>query len=85
MMLYHSEYESKKTKINEGEVPQYYVENNHPAIIDPELFDLVQTEIQRRGKGNARYSGVTIFSSKVQCAECGGWYGSKVWHSNDKY
>lgn len=23
----------KKTKINEGEVPQYYVENSHPAII----------------------------------------------------
>lgn len=32
-----------------------------------------------------RYSGVSIFSTKVQCAECGGWYGSKVWHSNDKY
>ena len=28
---------------------------------------------------------MTIFSSKVQCSECGGWYGSKVWHSNDKY
>ncbi len=76
---------TKKTKTNEGEVPQYYVENNHPAIIEPELFDLVQSEIQRRGKGSSRYSGVTIFSSKVQCAECGGWYGSKVWHSNDKY
>lgn len=76
---------TKKVKTNEGEVPQYYVENNHPAIIEPELFDLVQSEIQRRGKGSSRYSGVTIFSSKVQCAECGGWYGSKVWHSNDKY
>lgn len=82
---YTVDFLTKKTKINEGEVPQYYVENDHPAIIDPELFDLVQTEIQRRGKENARYSGVTIFSSKVQCAECGGWYGSKVWHSNDKY
>ena len=82
---YTVDFLTKKTKINEGEVPQYYVENNHPAIIEPELFDLVQTEIQRRGKGNARYSGVTMFSSKVQCAECGGWYGSKVWHSNDKY
>lgn len=76
---------TKKVKTNEGEVPQYYVENNHPAIIEPELFDLVQSEIQRRGKESSRYSGVTIFSSKVQCAECGGWYGSKVWHSNDKY
>ena len=25
----------KKMKVNEGEVPQYYVENIHPAIIDP--------------------------------------------------
>ncbi len=76
---------NKKMKKNEGEVPQYYVENNHEAIIDPQLFDLVQVEIERRGKGKSRYSGITIFSSKVQCAECGGWYGSKVWHSNDKY
>lgn len=27
---------SKKKKANEGEVPQYYVENSHPAIIVPE-------------------------------------------------
>lgn len=69
---YTVDFLTKKVKTNEGEVPQYYVENNHPAIIEPELFDLVQSEIQRRGKGSPRYSGVTIFSSKVQCAECGG-------------
>ena len=77
--------ELKKTKTNEGEVPQYYVENNHEAIIDPQIFELVQAEIAKRNKGKERYSGVSIFSTKVQCAECGGWYGSKVWHSNDKY
>lgn len=27
---------NKKKKLNEGEVPQYYVENSHPAIIRPE-------------------------------------------------
>ena len=26
---------TKKQKKNEGEVPQYYVENSHPAIIEP--------------------------------------------------
>lgn len=82
---YTVDFLTKKIKVNEGEVPQYYVEHNHPAIIEPELFDLVQTEIERRNNGKSRYSGVTIFSSKIQCAECGGWYGSKVWHSNDKY
>lgn len=28
---------------------------------------------------------MTIFSGKIRCGCCGGWYGSKVWHSNDKY
>ena len=36
---------TKKTKVNEGEVPQYYVEESHPAIIPPEEFELVQAEM----------------------------------------
>jgi site-specific DNA recombinase len=28
---------------------------------------------------------VSIFSSKIICGECGHPFGSKVWHSNDKY
>ena len=75
----------KKLKKNEGEVPQYYVEGNHEAIIDPKVFDLVQEELARRAKGRSRYSGVTIFSNKIKCADCGCWYGSKVWHSTDQY
>lgn len=62
------------------------MEGNHEAIIEPKLFDLVQVELAKRSKkGTARYSGVSIFSNKIKCAECGSWYGSKVWHSNDKY
>ena len=76
---------TKKTKINEGEVPQYYVEKDHEAIIDPEIFDQVQDELKRRCPGRNRYSGVHVFSGKVKCGQCGSWYGSKVWHSNDKY
>lgn len=80
------DYLQKKVKKNEGEVPQYYVEGNHEAIIEPTLFDLVQVELERRSKGNTgRYSGVSIFSTKIKCGDCGNWYGSKVWHSNDKY
>ena len=32
-----------------------------------------------------KYSWVSIFSSKIICGECGGYFGSKVWHSTDKY
>ena len=39
---------TKKFKVNEGEVPQYYVEGSHPAIIEPEIFDAVQVELKRR-------------------------------------
>lgn len=35
-------------KKNEGEVPQYYVENSHPAIVDTIDFDMVQEEIAYR-------------------------------------
>lgn len=76
---------TKETKANAGEVPQYYVENNHEAIISPQVFDWVQEEIKRRREGRGRYSGVSIFSSKIKCGQCGGWYGAKVWHSTDKY
>lgn len=76
---------TKKKKINEGEVPQYYVEQDHEAIIEPEIFDKVQDELKRRCPGRNRHSGVHVFSGKIKCGQCGSWYGSKVWHSNDKY
>jgi flagellar capping protein FliD len=82
---YTVDFLTKKTKINEGEVPQYYVEHDHEAIIEPQTFEMVQAELKRRNKARKYFSGTSIFSTKIQCAECGGWYGAKVWHSNDKY
>ena len=83
--VYTTDFLSKKKKKNEGEVPQYYVEGNHEAIIAPAVFDNVQVLMQSRGKENSRNSCVSIFSGKIRCGDCGSWYGSKVWHSNDKY
>ena len=53
-------------------------------IIEPETFDRVQDMIKERASRKG-YSGVTIFSSKIECGCCGGWYGPKVWHSTDRY
>ncbi len=75
----------KKTKINEGEVPQYYVEHSHDAIISPTDWDIVQAEIARRKTLGRSYSGNSIFSSKLVCSDCGGFFGQKVWHSTDAY
>lgn len=82
---YTVDFLTKKQKVNNGEVPQYYVENNHEAVISPETFEIVQQEIQRRRNMNGKYSGVDILTAKIKCGECGGCYGAKVWHSNDKY
>ena len=80
---YTVDFLTKKKKVNTGEVPQYYVQNSHPAIVEPIEFDMVQVEIARRKKLGRSYSGVHIFSSKLICEDCGGFYGQKVWHSTD--
>ena len=77
-------YEPKTRRKNTGEIPQYYVEEYHEAIIPPDLFDFVQSEIKRREQ-NGKHSGVSIFANKIKCGCCGGYYGAKVWHSTDKY
>ncbi len=82
---YTVDFLTKKTRKNRGEIPQYYVKENHDAIIDPQVFDIVQAELERRKKTYGSYRGSGIFSNKIQCAECGSWYGSRVWHSTDKY
>jgi DNA invertase Pin-like site-specific DNA recombinase len=76
---------TKKQKLNEGEIPQYYVENSHPAIIEPAVFELVQQEIERRKSGDGKYSGTGLFANKIKCGCCNSWFGSKVWHSTSKY
>lgn len=76
---------TKKKKVNEGEVPQYYVENSHPAIISRETFDLVQEEFRRRKASGKYTSAVSCFASKIICGDCGAFYGRKIWHSNSKY
>ena len=44
---------SKKKKVNEGEIQQYYLEGSHQAIISPELFDLVQNTEESYGSVTA--------------------------------
>lgn len=39
---------SKRRADNTGQVPQYYVEDSHPAIIDKEMWEAVQLEMGRR-------------------------------------
>ena len=77
---------TKKRVANNGIVPQYYVENNHEAIIPRELFMQVQEELQRRahlrtedGKTKRVYSSKYALSSIVYCGKCGDLFRRVAW------
>jgi len=69
---------TRKRKINEGEVTQYYVTNAHDPIVSPEVFDIVQAELLYRKQQNMRFSGSYPFGGKVFCSSCGSFFGHKV-------
>lgn len=65
---------SKQRKKNEGQLPQFYVENTHPAIIDKETFDYVQSEMARRkelGPLANKSLNTSCFTGKIKCPACG--------------
>ena len=61
-------------KMNRGELPMFVVEDDHEAIIEPEVFDRVQQMRKERkdefyfvnNKGRR-----TCFTSKIRCGHCG--------------
>ena len=78
---YCADFLTKKMVKNTGQVQQYYVEDSHPAIIEPDEFDTVQLEIERRKSLGHPTSTTSIFASRLVCADCGGHFGKKVWGS----
>jgi DNA invertase Pin-like site-specific DNA recombinase len=82
---YTTNYLSKATKPNEGELPSYYIEESHAAIIPPDEWDAVQAEIARRKELGRPISCQTPFSTKIICGDCGAFFGRKVWQSNTKW
>ena len=61
------------------------MEDSHPAIIEPVLFELVQHEFQRRTASGQATISARPLSGKIFCADCGGLYGPRVWHSKSQY
>lgn len=82
---YCADFLTKRMKKNEGEVRQYYVENNHEAIVSPEIFELAQIEASKRKRGRGEKSSVYFFSGNLICGCCGHQLTSKIWHSTSSY
>ena len=85
---------SKKVRVNNGERPNYYVENSHPAIIDSATFGRVQEELARRsGKRKisrkakteqGKYSSKYALTELLVCGECKSAYRRCTWTASGK-
>ena len=80
-----------KPRKNNGELPQYYIENNHPAIVTREVFHRVQEEIARRkskrpasqkkSKTNrGKFTSQYALSERLVCGTCGCYYRRVTWN-----
>lgn len=70
---------SKACVPNRGELPQYYVEEDHEAIVDKDVFETVQTMMaQRRAEYTHSKGHESAFSRKIRCSICGKNYRRKT-------
>ena len=66
-----------QSKRNEGELPRYYVENNHAPIVPRETWEAVQDKIRDAKDYNPTVHRIvkpSVFSGKIICCKCGYHY-----------
>ena len=80
-MLFQKEYcedpITKHRRKNYGELPQYFVEDTHEAIIPMDEWQAVQAEFKRRrdlGPFGNKSLKLSAFSTKITCGCCGKHY-----------
>jgi len=83
---YTSDFLTKTQTENRGKLEQYFIRDNHPAIIPREEWDAVQIELNRREefrkKHSIRATGSSTddpFYSRVFCGCCGGKFIRRFW------
>ena len=79
---------TKKRKANNGELPKYFVENTHEAVIDKSDFNFVQELMKTRGneKPWLKHSpDVDFFRGKIICKKCGQKFWHQVFRKNISY
>ena len=72
---------TKKLVLNHGELPRYYVEDCHPAIISREFFQLSQCMIEfnfRRYNISSEAPVFSVLTSMIVCEHCGKHYRRKI-------
>lgn len=84
---YKSDHINKKRMENHGELPMYYVENSHEAIIDKETFAKVQEQLKRRAEKctATKPTGPYLFTKIIRCGLCGRHFTRKFTASGKQY
>jgi len=72
--FYIKDFLTKKSVKNEGQFPQYYVENAHPPIVPKEVFMRVQGELLRQEENTTRQRCHNALFGLIFCGECGERY-----------
>ena len=87
---YTIDFLNKKRGKNNGTLPQYYIEDDHEAIIPKDIFMRVQEEMARRSSErdlNGRRQGFSAnhaFSHMVTCECCGEHFRRLHWNNRGK-
>jgi hypothetical protein len=82
-----------KVEVNTGQLPQYLVEDSHPAIVDRATWNRVQEELARRGSKRkvkqvgtktqqGKYSSKYALTELLICGDCGTPYRRVTWSKN---
>jgi len=85
---FRSDHLNKIKKVNNGELLQYCIDENHPVIIPTDIFEKVQQEIARREKKYMPQPRTPIFSEftgKIQCGICGASFRRKIVNAGTRF
>lgn len=88
---YTADFIDGRIKKNNGELPQYYIKDNHPAIIPKEMFFRIQEEIARRNSkkpantkksktNRGRFTSKYALSERLVCGDCGCYFRRVTWN-----
>ena len=80
---YKKDHLTKKLVRNKGELPRYYAEQTHPAIVDIQTFQRTQAIMEEHRKHSCGTKPNTTrypFSGRIICGNCGKSYSHKVCH-----
>ena len=70
---------TKRIIQNTGQLPQFYITDDHEPIVSREVFSEVQNEAARRAEQHDHRSGSpSVLTGKIRCAICGKNYRRKI-------